>query len=90
MNDNSLNGCYNVSTISKKASRQINAIMRLSNVLDTEVKETILSSFIRSNFSYCPVVWMFSGQTNIKKLQLLQYCALKFVYNDFETSFTDL
>ena len=32
---------------------------------------------------------MFSGQTNIKKLELLQYRALKFVYNDFETSYTD-
>ena len=71
---------HTLSTICKKASRQINAIMKLSNVLG---KGSIFSSFIRGTFSYCLGMWMFSGQPNIKKLELLQYHALKLVFNDY-------
>jgi hypothetical protein len=79
-----------ISDICKKASRQVNAVMRLSKVLDSDVKETIYASFVRSTFSYCPVVWMFGGQTNIKKLEKLQCRALRFVYNEFDASCDDL
>ena len=79
-----------VSSICAKASHQINAIMRLSNKLDTEVKVQMFFSFIKSTISYCPVVWMFCGNKHIRKLEKLQYRALKFVYNDFESSYSVL
>ena len=79
-----------VLSICKKASRQINAVMRLSKVLDISVKENIFSSFIKSTFSYCPLVWMFCGHRNIRKLDRLQHRALRFVYNDFEASYSEL
>ena len=76
--------------ICKKAGQQVNAMMRLCNVLDTEVKKSIYQAFIHSNFSYCPVVWITSNIKNISKLERIQYRALKFVYNEFDVSYEDL
>lgn len=75
-----------------KAGRQINAMMRLCYVLETEVKESIYKSFIHSNFNYCPVVWLLCSESNVSKLAKLQYRALKFVYmyNDFSSTYEEL
>lgn len=79
-----------VSHLCKRASKQINAIMRLSKVLDLDVKMSIFLSFIKSIFSYCPLTWMFTKHSNIRKLERLQHRALRFVYSDFDASYTDL
>ena len=39
-------------------------------------------SFIASTFEYAPVVWIFCGKTNSKKLEKLQERALRFIYKD--------
>jgi phosphohistidine swiveling domain-containing protein len=85
--DDSLSFNKQIHEICKKAGRQINAIMRLCNVLDTEVKETIYRSFIQSNFNYCPAVWLICSESNISKLAKVQFRALKFVYNDFSSDY---
>ncbi len=72
-----------VENVCAKASRQINAVMRLSNTLDTEVKLVMYRAFILSNFNYCPLVWMFCGQESVKKMERLQCRALRFTFNDF-------
>ena len=79
-----------VSQLCKKASRQINALMRLSNMLDHDVKMNIFMSCIKSIFNYCPVTWMFTRSGNIRKLDRLQHRALRFVYGDFDASYSDL
>ena len=88
--DSALNFNKQIQHVYSKASRQINAIMRLCNVLDTEVKEAIYKSFIHCNFSYCPVIWLLCSNYNIKRLEKLQFRALKFVNNDFESSCEEL
>ncbi len=60
-----------ITVICKKASQQTCAIMRLSN---------IISTFILSNFNYCPVVSMLCGKGNIKKIEAIQLKALRFVF----------
>ena len=47
-------------------------------------------SFIMSNFNYCPVVWFFCSITNTRKIERIQYRALKFVYNDYSSDYTTL
>ena len=41
--------------ICAKASRQVNALQRLTGVLDYESRLAIYKSFIMSNFDYCPI-----------------------------------
>jgi hypothetical protein len=53
-------------------------------------KLTIYYSFILSNFNYCPLVWHFCGESNTKKLEKIQERALRFIYNDSDSSYENL
>ena len=43
-----------------------------------------------SNFSYCPLVWMFSNATSLKKIENLQKWVLRFLYNNYQLSNEEL
>ena len=43
-----------------------------------------------SNFNYCPTIWMFTGNVQLKKLARLQERALRFVLKDYESDFHTL
>ena len=88
--DSTLSFQKQLRVVCKKASNQINAVMRLCNVLETNVKQDIYRSFIKSNFNYCPIIWIVSNIKNLTKLEKIQYRALKFVFNDFQNSYEDL
>ena len=47
-------------------------------------------AFINSQFSYSPFVSLFYSRTLNIKINLLHYRALKFVYQDFSSSFQEL
>ena len=79
-----------VTLICKRASRQINALRRLSKFLTTDGRLKVYKSFISANFSYCPVTWLFCGKVNSAKLEKLQERALRFVYNDQVSTYNDL
>ena len=88
--DNTLKFDVHVDSVCKKASRQVNALMRLSGTLDTDIKLQMYRAFILSNFNYCPLVWMFCGQGSVKKIERLQCRALRFTFNDFTSSYEQL
>ena len=50
----------------------------------------IFRAFIISHFNYCPLVWHFCGATNTKKLERIQFRALRFVFLDFESDYETL
>ena len=55
---------------------------RIYNYLDENCRILIFKSFFTFDFSYCPVSWMFRGETNLNKLEKLQERALRFVFRD--------
>ena len=80
--DDKLKFDEHVSHMCLKASRQINALKRVSRYLDESCRILVFKSFISSNFNYCPVSWMFCGKTNLNKLEKLQERALRLVFRD--------
>jgi hypothetical protein len=88
--DDNLKFDEHVSKICKSASGQINALKRVSKFLNVDSRILIYQSFISSNFSYCPVTWLFCGKKNATKLEKLQERALRFVYRDFKSSYFEL
>ena len=42
------------------------------------------------NLNYCPLVWIFSSASSLKKIENLQKKALRFLYNDYEISYKEL
>ena len=85
-----LNFDLQISRMCKKAAGQLNVLYRISKFLSTDCKILIYKSFIRSNFNYCPLVWHFCNKTNTEKLEKLQLRALRIVFNDFNSSYSDL
>ena len=76
-----------VDDICNRASRQINSFKRFSKYLKVDRRLSVYKSFIQSNFSYCPVAWLFCGRKNSNKLAKLQERALRIVFDDFSSSY---
>ncbi len=74
----------------KKANFQLLTLKRLAYSMGAESKLTILKSFIRSNFSYCCHIWYFCSPTLREKVENIQYRGLRYVYNDYSSSYTAL
>ncbi len=79
-----------VAYINKKAGRNINALARVSRCLEYDSKICVLKAFVLSFYNYCPVVWHFVGMEDTKKIEKVQYRALKFVFNDFTSPYSTL
>ena len=58
--------------------------------MDTRTKLTIFKSFIASNFSYCCHIWYFCSPTLETRLEKIQYRGLRYVYNDYNSSYEAL
>ena len=49
-----------------------------------------MKTFIESQFSYCPLVWMFCSRTLNKKINQVHERALRLVYQDYSSMFEEL
>ena len=87
--DFQLNFNTHISNICKKASRQLNCLKRLGKFLTRLGRLTVYHSFILSNFNYCPLTWHFCSEINTKKMERIQERALRFIYDDFLTSYEE-
>ena len=87
--DGKLNFNEHVHRICSKASAQISALQRLTG-LDYQSRKAIYTSFIASNFNYCPLVWFFTSRGSINKIDKIQERALRFVLKDHTSSYNDL
>jgi exonuclease III len=76
-----------VSEICRKAGYKLNVLARLSKTLGIEGKLLLFHSFILSYFNYCSVVWHFCDTTTTKYVEKIQKRALRFIYNDFKSTY---
>ncbi len=76
-----------INIICSNAARQLNAIKRVQCNLDKESKLAIYRSYILSNFNYCPLVWHFYGIQNSGNMEKIQERALRFVYEDYNSTY---
>ena len=69
--DNKLSFDNHVKNVCRKGSQKTCGLSRISNYLDSKQKDIHFKEMIRSQFSYCPLIWMFySRKSNnlIKKV----------------------
>ena len=74
----------------QKAGKQMSALARLSNVFNQETKMLLMQSFILSHFLYCSVVYHYCSRSDIIKLEKVQKKDLRFMHQDFHSSYTTL
>ena len=51
-----------VKRLCNKVSQKLNALARVSHYINFEQRRMIMKAFITSQFSYCPLVWMFHSR----------------------------
>ena len=86
--DHSLLFTEHISQLCIKAGRKINVLSRLCCSLTTEAKLLLMQAFILSHFNFCSIIWHYCSMRDLRKIEKLQYKALKYVYNDFKSSYT--
>ena len=89
-NDNRLSFDDHISKLSNKPSMQLNAIFRLKKYMSQKELEVVLNSFICSNFNYCPLVWHFSTNKSIEKIEDIQKRCLRVTLNDYKSDCKNL
>ena len=88
--DKDLKFYYHISTICKKAGQKVSALARVSRILPFHRRREIFKAFIESQFSHCPLVWMFCSRKMNIKINHIHERVLRIVYNDYVSTFNEL
>ena len=53
-----------------KASQNISALSRISNQINDSEKNLLFNALVKSQFNYCPLVWIFCSRTSNNMITL--------------------
>ena len=70
-----------------KAGRKLTALGRLSRLLPFNKRRILMKSFIESQFSYCPLVWMCHDRNLNNKINRIHERTLRMLYKDDFSTF---
>ena len=88
--DSKLSFEKHLNIICGKASAKINALGRFALFMNSEKRRTITNAFFNSQFSYCPLIWMFHSRLINNKINRLHERCLCIVYSDNQSIFEEL
>ena len=77
-------------SLCRKAGQKVNALARLKSYLTSELRNLLFNSVIKSQLTYCPLIWMFTSRYLNNVLNNIHGRALQFIYNDHEKSFNSI
>ena len=85
--DNKLNFKTHLLNITKNANIKFNALTRVQKYMTADQKECIFSSFIKSQFTYCPLLWMFCAKHSIGRINSIHERCLRLIQQNFVSDF---
>ena len=88
--DNKLKFDNHVAKICRKVSQQIVVPKRMKKMLTFETRRDLYLAFILPRFNYCSETWNFCGKSAADKLERLNERAIRFVFKDKSTSYSEL
>ena len=88
--DNNLTFNEHLNHIIDKASHKTNALSRVAPYTNERKKRILMNSFFWSQFSSCPLVWMFHSHTLSNKINRLHEICLRIVCNDKKSTYENL
>ena len=88
--DKELNFDKHLMILCKKVSSKVTALARMAKIIPFEKRRQLLKAFIESQFSYCPLVWMFCSRKMNKRINFIHERSLRIVYDDYDTTLEDL
>ena len=84
--DSKLNFDSHITSLCKKAGQKLSALARTNHYLTPDQKFLLLNSIVKSQFSYCPLIWMITSRYLNNALNSIHKRALHLICNDYEIS----
>ena len=88
--DKKLSFDLHLRSLCRKVNQKVSALARIVHFLPFSKRYLIMKTFIESQFSYCPLVWMFCSRTMNDKINRIHERALCLVYQDYDSTFEEL
>ena len=88
--ENILDFSDNIPNICKTANQKLNALFRVLANMNADKCSLLINSFIKSHFSYCPLIWMFCNRKSMKKVNKIPERYLRLMTNNYELSYEEL
>ena len=85
--DSKLNFDSHITSLCKKAGQKLSALASINNYLIQDQKLLLLNSVVKSQFSYCPLIWVFTSRYLNNSLNSIHERALRLIYKDYELPF---
>ena len=80
----------NVESICQKANRKLNALARIASYMELPKGRILMNASFKTQFNYCPAIWMFHSSTLNKKNNRLNERCLRIIYDDKLSNFEEL
>ena len=80
--DRNLNFKGHIKNICRKAGQKLSALLRISSHINTDKKSLLYKSMIKSQFAYCPLVWMFCFRQSNNLINKVHERALKLIHQN--------
>ena len=88
--DNKLTFKSHLKNICKKANQKLIALARITKFTSPFQRKTLLNSFIKSEFSYWFLIWMFTSEGLNKKINRIHEKSLRLVLNDHQSTLDEM
>ena len=77
--DRNTNFNEHVSSLCRKAGKELSVLARLSNFVSVKQRRILLKTFIEFQFGHCSFIWMFHSRRVNNKINHLYKCSLRIV-----------
>ena len=88
--DHELNLIHILRVCVKKQRQKVGELNRISSLLDPEKKRLVFNAVIKSHFSYCPLILMFSSRRSNNLINRIHERSPRTVYNNARSTFQEL
>ena len=85
--DRKLNSDSHITSLCKKACQKLSVLVRINHYLSPDQKILLINSEVKSQFSYCPLIWMSTSRYLNNVLNSIHQRTLRLIYNDYKLPF---
>ena len=85
--DNQLNLAIHLLNITKNANKKFNALTRVQKCMTTDQKKLLFFSFSKSQFTYCPLIWMFCTKCFLRRINNIHELCLYLIQQNYISEF---
>ena len=89
--DNRLNFNYHISQLCKRAGKKVHALTRVFKYMKISELKLISNAFMMSQFSCCPLIWMFHSRAMEHRINRIHERTLRLIYlNQHQLTFKEI